>query len=200
MTVQILRARDRLETPWKNGGGVTREIAVFPPGAGLDTFDWRVSMATVTAGGPFSLFPGVDRILSVLEGELHLCLDNEVKLDLSPGSPPAAFSGDAAVRAEPPASPVTDLNVMTRRGRVRARVDHLTLDGARAGTATETTLILTLSSGVRVGHECGVWDLGRFDAALVQYASGESIELSSVGSGAVIKIDFDASDRRNRMA
>jgi environmental stress-induced protein Ves len=46
--------------PWKNGGGETTEIAVFPDGAGLSDFDWRVSMARVDGDGPFSSFPGIE--------------------------------------------------------------------------------------------------------------------------------------------
>ena len=49
--------------PWKNGGGETAEIAVSPPGAALDDFDWRLSMARVETDGPFSAFPGIDRTL-----------------------------------------------------------------------------------------------------------------------------------------
>lgn len=36
-------------------------LAAAPPGAGLDGFDWRISCARVASGGPFSVFPGVDR-------------------------------------------------------------------------------------------------------------------------------------------
>src|SRR5688500_2425780 len=35
--------------PWKNGQGTTTEIAAFPPGAGLETFVWRISMADIGA-------------------------------------------------------------------------------------------------------------------------------------------------------
>ena len=72
MTAEILRAAERLSAPWKNGGGVTREIAVFPHGADLARFDWRMSLATVAAGGPFSTFPGIDRLMLVLDGRLDL--------------------------------------------------------------------------------------------------------------------------------
>jgi uncharacterized protein len=67
--MEVRRHQDYRRMPWKNGGGETAEIAVFPEGATLDDFDWRISMATVSADGPFSLFPGVDRTLSVLEGD-----------------------------------------------------------------------------------------------------------------------------------
>ncbi|TIN81446.1 MAG: HutD family protein, partial [Mesorhizobium sp.] len=67
--MRILRAAEYRSMPWKNGGGVTTEIAVSPSGAGLDDFDWRVSMARVELSGPFSQFAGIDRTLAVLEGE-----------------------------------------------------------------------------------------------------------------------------------
>ena len=45
MTLQVLRAADHRRMPWKNGRGETTEIAIWPPTAGLDGFDWRISMA-----------------------------------------------------------------------------------------------------------------------------------------------------------
>lgn len=67
--MKILRAGDYKRMPWKNGGGQTTEIAVFPPHASVEDFGWRISMATVGEDGPFSVFPGVDRTLSILSGE-----------------------------------------------------------------------------------------------------------------------------------
>ncbi|HEY3949962.1 HutD family protein, partial [Phenylobacterium sp.] len=54
MTLTLLRAADRAPQPWKNGGGLTWPVAVSPEGAGLDGFDWRLSLALVESGGPFS--------------------------------------------------------------------------------------------------------------------------------------------------
>ena len=55
--MRILRAADYRRMPWKNGSGETVEVAVFPPGASIDDFDWRISIATVAAeNGAFSLF------------------------------------------------------------------------------------------------------------------------------------------------
>ena len=70
--VEILPAALRTSVAWKNGGGVTREIAAFPRGADLSHFDWRISTAEVRSGGLFSAFPDIERILCVLEGELTL--------------------------------------------------------------------------------------------------------------------------------
>ena len=120
--MRLLRAADRVATPWKNGGGVTREVAAWPPGVGLDDFDWRVSLADVAADGPFSTFPGVDRILTVIAGEsLVLEVDGQ-SMRLEPGAP-FAFPGEASVAARLTAGPVRDLNVMVRRAAWAARVE-----------------------------------------------------------------------------
>jgi len=60
-------------TPWKNGGGATRELACWPSGAGMHDFEWRVSVATIAAPGPFSAFAGVDRQIMLLDSDgVHL--------------------------------------------------------------------------------------------------------------------------------
>lgn len=52
-------------TPWRNGGGATRELLAWP-----DPRDWaiRLSVAEVERDGPFSQFPGVRRWFAVLSG------------------------------------------------------------------------------------------------------------------------------------
>src|SRR6476619_3067787 len=66
--VRLLTPNDYRSMPWKNGAGRTTEIAVHPPGAALDAFAWRVSIADVERDGPFSRFPGIDRTIVLLGG------------------------------------------------------------------------------------------------------------------------------------
>jgi hypothetical protein len=104
--------------PWKNGGGVTREIVASPSGAGLDTFAWRVSIADVSADGPFSVFEGVDRVLVLLEGN-GVALrgaDGQMLRRLDEPFVPFAFHGDDRIVSSLLAGPSVDFNVMTRRG------------------------------------------------------------------------------------
>jgi environmental stress-induced protein Ves len=159
-------SRDGLPvTPWKNGGGATREIACWPPGAGLDDFDWRASIATIAASGPFSVFAGVDRTIMLLDGGGVLLRTRgegagagfEHRLDRPHAS--FAFSGDTAMDCtllplppatdeardapETPDAPVSasavssssDFNVMTRRGRCSADVRVLHEPQSLAGAA-----------------------------------------------------------------
>jgi uncharacterized protein len=124
--MDILRAADALTMPWKNGGGSTTEIAAGPPGASLDKFDWRVSMARVAADGPFSHFAGVDRTLAVVTGSgLVLRIDNRPPITLAADSEPVSFPGDAPTHAQLTQGEITDLNVMTRRGRFRHSLQRI---------------------------------------------------------------------------
>jgi environmental stress-induced protein Ves len=128
--VQIFRAADRISTPWKNGGGITREVAVWPLAAGMEEFGWRVSIATVSRGGAFSIFPGVDRELAVIEGVLQLAIDGRPAVSLDGSSLPVRFAGDVPSQGEPHGGHVTDLNVMTRRGQYTSRMRRVTVGGA----------------------------------------------------------------------
>jgi environmental stress-induced protein Ves len=111
--------------PWKNGGGFTREIAVMPPGAGLAAFTWRVSIAEIAQDGPFSAFPGIDRQILLLSGAGARLYAETEKIDHLLNEPlvPFAFAGEAAITASLLDGPSQDLNVMTRRGVVRAEVE-----------------------------------------------------------------------------
>lgn len=118
-------ALDSIEpTPWKNGGGTTREVAVWPPDAGLDDFAWRISVADIAADGPFSAFAGIDRQIVLLDGagvRLHAA-DGSFDYRLATIGEPFAFSGDVAVDATLIAGATRDFNVMARRGVCRAQV------------------------------------------------------------------------------
>ncbi len=108
--------------PWKNGGGVTREIVCQPPGADMDSFDWRVSIAHIASSGPFSVFPGIDRVITLLSGGgVHLLGDDgQVDHRLYTPLAPFAFAGEAAIHARLLAGDCHDFNVMTRRAVCRA--------------------------------------------------------------------------------
>jgi environmental stress-induced protein Ves len=180
----ILRGADRVAVPWKNGAGLTREVAVHPPGSDLGSFDWRVSIAEVQAAGPFSSFPGVDRLMAVISGGLRLSIAGREPLTLSPDGACVVFPGDVPASAEPHQPPVTDLNVMTRRGRFFAQLRRCsTPTEALVKLETDTTLIVALTPLVlhapRIDCSLSVLDAARFGA------SGLPVTLSAAGAVAV---------------
>lgn len=96
--------------PWKNGGGVTRELWREPAAGG----DWRLrlSVAEIARDGPFSAFPGVVRWFAVLDGAgVVLDLDG-VERVLRPGDPPLRFDGATAPGCRLLDGPTRDLNLM----------------------------------------------------------------------------------------
>jgi uncharacterized protein len=153
--MRILRSRDYRRMPWKNGGGETVEIAVFPEGAGLGEFEWRVSMATVASDGPFSIFPDIDRTLSILDGDgMQLLVEGREAVVLTQGSEPLPFPADAVASATLLAGPIVDLNVMTRRGARSHSVSRLVVDG-NAGLDTGGQMLLLFCSRGRLDVEVG---------------------------------------------
>ena len=151
---RLVRFADLSPVPWRNGGGITREVAAREDESG---FAWRISIAEVSQGGAFSTFAGVDRVLVLCRGAgmevevgghpHHLGLFDSVR-----------FSGDAATSATLPHGPTLDLTVMTRRGATSARVSVEELDGglsarAEAGEAAAVVLLegsVALADGPRM--------------------------------------------------
>ena len=122
MSLQFFDLATVPATPWKNGGGSTRELACWPLGAGMDAFGWRVSVATIAAPGPFSAFAGVDRQIMLLGGDgVHL-RGNGWQHTLGERWQPFAFSGDEPVDCAMLGGASTDFNLMLRRGRWRGEV------------------------------------------------------------------------------
>ncbi|HKR76996.1 MAG TPA: HutD family protein [Rhodanobacter sp.] len=120
----ILRLADCPARPWKNGQGRTRELAIHPPGAGMDDFLWRVSVAEVESAAPFSAFPGIDRVIALLDGDgFTMTLDDGRIHALTTPCIPFAFPGEAGVQAALAGGPCRDFNLMLRRGRVQGGIE-----------------------------------------------------------------------------
>jgi uncharacterized protein len=179
----ILRAGDRVAMPWKNGGGLTREVVVHPPGSNLNEFDWRVSIAEVHAGGPFSSFPGVDRQMAVLAGHLRLTIEGSETLSLSPDSTPASFAGEERVFAHPVGPAVTDLNVMTRRGRFQARLTRRVVHTAEQLTLQANSTLLIALSELTLRSQAARGMLSVFDAVLFAGAAQCEVLPHAAGGG-----------------
>ncbi|MFD4561085.1 HutD family protein [Streptomyces sp. NPDC058469] len=172
--IRALPASTRTAVPWKNGGGVTREIAAWPEGADMGDFVWRVSLAEVAADGPFSAFPDVDRTLTVVEGAgMDLTVGGEQWLVNTPYEP-RDFRGDVPTECRLLDGPVVNLNVMWRRGAVptapvptvavvrgRLRLGAGTLVVALDGTAEVAGLTLGPYDAVRLGDEAVLHAWGR---------------------------------------
>jgi environmental stress-induced protein Ves len=101
--------------PWRNGQGETIELARqdadTPAG-----FLWRISRASVSESGPFSLFPGVDRELLLLAGAgLTLDLANDGERTINQLYQSIRFPGDVPTHCRLIDGPCEDLNIMVTR-------------------------------------------------------------------------------------
>jgi uncharacterized protein len=105
--------------PWKNGGGVTREMHREPAGAAV--FDWRLSLATVDSSGPFSAFDGYTRTLVLVEGAgLDLSFGQHGGARLVAAGQLVSFDGAWPTSCELVDGRTTDLNLIAATERVRS--------------------------------------------------------------------------------
>lgn len=196
VSLSVLRWADYPRMPWKNGLGSTHEVAAAPAGSGLPDFDWRVSIADVGAEGPFSSFPGVDRVITLIEGPSMVLTVDGTEHRLAPLTP-FEFSGASTVSCRLPDGPTRDLNVMTRRGRAQGSLAVVDVRTTRdiAVSPDETLLVLALTgqltlspAGPGAGSGSGEVALERLDA--VQQEGRGSLRIRGRGSVAEIRIGF----------
>ncbi|GAA1365093.1 HutD family protein [Streptomyces beijiangensis] len=187
--VRVLRAAGRAAVPWKNGGGITREIAAWPEGAGMDDFAWRVSLADVHEDGPFSAFPEVDRTLTVVEGAGMDLTVGGVRTLVDERFVPRDFAGDTATDCRLLDGPVVNFNVMYRRGRTEVTTavvrGRLAVDVPPGATVLLVALdgVATLESAGREG--AGI-ELKPYDAVLA--TGGPLGVLHAVGRTALVTL------------
>lgn len=169
--IRVLQAAERVPERWRNGGGVTETIWSSPAAGGEGVY-WRASVATIDVAGPFSLFPGMDRWFAAVEGRVMLSIDSR-RRSAEAGGAIVAFSGEAAVTAEPVDGPVLAFNLMVTRGVATAAV------GRRHGVwdlIAGTTLIFALERmEVVVGST--PFTLGPRDVLMREGAAGDHLTL-----------------------
>lgn len=160
---EVYRRSAHQVKPWRNGGGSTREVAAFPPGE--EDFAWRLSFAELARSGPFSSFPGIDRLITLVDGpSVALTVDGrEHRLERHR---PFPFSGDAVTTATVSA-PSVDFNVMVRRTALRATASVLHLEPSQArvalGTREGEVLVTVLGGRAEVTAGQRVEEFGAFD-------------------------------------
>lgn len=182
----VIRLAELTAVPWRNGGGVTRQV-VSAGGSGPEDFDWRISIADVEEPGPFSAYTGVDRIITVVEGSgMNLQVDG-VEHVLGPLRP-LSFDGASQTSCTRLDGPIRDLNVMTRKQRFSASVAVRDLSQARpTAIAGSQVLVLLSGSAVVVGADGSRAGLDPLDAVGPSESHVRLVEGS--GRAAVIRIE-----------
>lgn len=175
---QLIQYASLRPAPWKNGGGSTTEIALEPKGAGFDEFDWRISLATISQSGPFSVFAGIDRTLALVDGDGVLLDFGGERFVLSEADPIIEFPGEAAVHATITDGVTTDFNVMTRRARCRHRLEARIVRGVDELRRRSATTLVFLADGesLTVSSASERIALVRYDAVVLESADVWTLE------------------------
>lgn len=182
MTVRVLPAAGRGAVPWKNGGGVTREIVVRPEGADMGDFEWRVSLADVGSDGPYSAFADVDRILTMVEGEgMNLTVGGEHRR-VDTRFVPQRFPGDLPTDCRLIGGPVVNLNVMWHRGAAAPPTVTVAVPRRSLALPAGPAVLIVALDGTA---EAAGATLGRYDAVLL---TDEEATLHTTGHTAVITL------------
>jgi environmental stress-induced protein Ves len=145
-----LTPADYIRQPWKNGRGTTTELWRLDRDGQLLA---RLSRAAVVEDGPFSLFPGIERNLTVLSGPGFRLTGDGINLRCDPLLP-VSFPGDAEVTAtETNGQQSDDFNVMTARSLPRPDVTVAKdVNLPAGGTLALYALGPCLVNGERLGH------------------------------------------------
>jgi len=202
--MEIIRFADIRPEPWRNGGGVTRELASHPKAASAQdgAWDWRVSIADVAKAGEFSTFPGMERVITIIDGELLLLTVDGSEHPLEKYRP-FRFSGEAASAATLPTGDIRDLNVIARTDAFKGYTSIVEISKKRAHPVFEGQLAVLLEGKATVAPGAAAEaesdgddpatatsepvELSRYDT--VVGSDSRSPEISGRGFVAVISID-----------
>ena len=169
-------------TPWKNGGGTTRELVAWPNAA---DWAWRLSVAEVASSGPFSTFDGVQRWFAVLAGagvRLHLQAPGGAQTHaLTVHSAPLCFDGAVPTHCDLLDGPTQDFNLMLRRDKATGLVQRIT---GRYQTVLDAPKIIAVFAG---STGAGVL----FGTEILQLLAG-SLAWQALPAG--VRLQVDAAD------
>ena len=132
--------------PWKNGGGMTQDLLRVPCNG--EEVDWRISIARIDRCGPFSVYPGVDRVIMPLEGD-------GVRLDFGDAAPAATvtrfqsarFDGGWATHCTLLGGPCRAFNLMLGREHASGSLAARRLKGTAPFSAPGAILLLYCLAG-----------------------------------------------------
>ena len=119
-----LKPEDYRRIPWKNGGGVSVDIAVG------DDEAWRFGRTPITTDGPFSDYSGFDRLQVLIAGNGLVLQTPTGEIDVRRPFRPVRFAGETPIVSRLEVGPVEVINLIGRRDRVQ--LDLHVLDEGRS--------------------------------------------------------------------
>lgn len=171
---------------WKNGRGKTSEIARFPE---KDPFLWRLSMAPVIENGPWSLFPGYDRYLTIVEGNGLKLKENVVHI-----GEVIKFSGDESISGELIDGKIIDLNLIVRRNQVQVKYEviKLTMDSYSFSKQGKVVFIFCLFGELSISNGKKSFMVEKWDTLQYDDPKGEEISINAISSNSsLVFVELD---------
>ena len=183
MSWNVVHLADVAATPWRNGGGVTRELAAWPT---QGEWAWRMSVAEVAASGPFSRFDGITRWFAVLQGA-GVVLNVRTPCDSAAAGPsdhtltvntaPLCFDGAAATGCQLIDGPTHDFNLMVRNSSLPARMVRVHGDFQSVSHASKMIAVYAIDSWARVRFDSKTIDVSRSTLAWRMVSHSAPVEV-----------------------
>ena len=173
MTLQHIPFDQFKAKSWKNGLGTTYDIALFPTDANHTSFELRFALSPIVEDNVFSAFPGVERVITPIEGgALRLEFDDtaaELALFTS-----LRFDSALTPMGKPTHGSIKVINVMARRNSWNIRSCEVTDQGEHETQHGELLFLFALDNcSVQSGDE--EVSLAKHDAVLATGATHVSI-------------------------
>jgi uncharacterized protein len=151
--IRIVRQEELKEGRWRNGMGVSWEIAAHRLDAAAD-FSWRFAKARIDGDVPFSIYPGMDRMFMMLEGGgMDLEFEGGEVLQVRQKFVPHNFSCDVPLNCKLRGGPSMDLNLFWARDKLHANCDVVGIDGEVLLSISEyCTVMYALEGECKIGE------------------------------------------------
>lgn len=176
MSWHIISLANVPASPWRNGGGVTRELLAWPA---AQDWHWRLSVAEVASNGPFSRFDGVQRWFAVLGGAgVQLQLPEQTH-ELTVASAPLCFDGAVPVDCQLLDGTTQDFNLMLRRERANGQMQRLSGVTRFVMDVPKTIAIYAMDSAVDVLFEHETVAVSPHSLAWQTLPAGAALQVSA---------------------
>jgi environmental stress-induced protein Ves len=176
MSWHTVRLVDVLPSPWRNGAGVTRELAAWPSS---QDWIWRLSVAEVARSGPFSRFEGVQRWFAVLGGAGVRLTLGENTHELTRNSAPLCFDGASPVDCQLLEGATQDLNLMLRADKAVAQMKRISGTVNMVLDVPRTVAVYATGEGTKVLCGRDSFELAAHSLAWQALPAGSTVQLKT---------------------
>ena len=181
--MRILRWSELKAVPWKNGHGITRELAKETNAA---SFSWRLSIADVAGDGPFSRFDGMRRILTVVEGKGMELIGLNGTLQADVGVP-VEFDGTLDITSRLKDGPLRDLNLIFDPQFCGGQVSAL-MEGESLSLHSRSGRVLALHCMEGSVELMGYGQLQKGDTAIFEQGTS-AVRINAASQALLVTID-----------